>query len=634
MPTKRFLGGGVRFKRFIVQNYKGIQRAVLEMRPGGANIFTLIGLNESGKSTMLEAIALFTSSENTELLYSGPDKTGKHSEYIPKEKQANFTGRINITAVADFEPGEKDGIIQSIESRYSCKIRTGDVKDEITYTRYFSYEESVNVSTGNEVTLFFSYKKAGGRKFIDADPKGDVWRALAAKIRESLPKIVFFPTFIFNFPNKILLNPPVDEDPVNKIYRQVVEDIGASTPAKINVQEHVVKKILAELQSASPTESAFAMSSKQREVSAALEQMSFHVSKTVFSAWKIILGSGYVRKEIVLRPLTETAPDGKHKVYIQFALRESGSVYDLSERSLGFRWFFSFLLFTLYRSQGNLRGSTLYLLDEPASHLHPKAQMQLLESFPKISGSGNYIIYSTHSHYMINPAWLEQAFIVANSAIEKAEAQDETGFLAENPTRVTLEKYRKFVGDRPDKITYYQTVLDKLQYAPSLVDFSKKSIVVEGKGDYIILSYVAFVLGLSDNDIHFVPTRGASGMDEIIGLLMGWAVPFCVCLDADRAGETAKTRYRSDWGLPPEAVFTYADISSSLFGARLEDLLDTTDLQQIATHFGFSGVPAKGLIRDYYSEMLASKSTVPVSSKLKSNVLKIFEKAAEAFGVR
>ena len=49
----------MRFKSFEIRNFRGIEHAKLDLIPSGAGIFTLIGLNESGKTTILEAISTF-----------------------------------------------------------------------------------------------------------------------------------------------------------------------------------------------------------------------------------------------------------------------------------------------------------------------------------------------------------------------------------------------------------------------------------------------------------------------------------------------------------------------------------------------------------------------------------------------
>ena len=64
----------------------------------------------------------------------------------------------------------------------------------------------------------------------------------------------------------------------------------------------------------------------------------------------------------------------------------------------------------------NENQNQIYLFDEPASNLHTTAQKRLLESFKEISKK-NYIIFTTHSHYLVKPEWLSGVFIVKNESI-------------------------------------------------------------------------------------------------------------------------------------------------------------------------------------------------------------------------
>ncbi|MBM0170454.1 ATP-binding protein [Altererythrobacter sp. C41] len=51
------MGGKVRYLKFRIQNFKGIKDTEVDLRSStGANVFSLVGLNESGKTTILEAI--------------------------------------------------------------------------------------------------------------------------------------------------------------------------------------------------------------------------------------------------------------------------------------------------------------------------------------------------------------------------------------------------------------------------------------------------------------------------------------------------------------------------------------------------------------------------------------------------
>ena len=54
------------FLKFRIQNFKGIEDTTLNLNQvPSANIFTLIGLNESGKTTVLEALNFWSYSQES-----------------------------------------------------------------------------------------------------------------------------------------------------------------------------------------------------------------------------------------------------------------------------------------------------------------------------------------------------------------------------------------------------------------------------------------------------------------------------------------------------------------------------------------------------------------------------------------
>lgn len=61
----------MKYTRFSVQNFKGIKSA--ELRLEGPRIVSIVGLNESGKTTLLEAIHSFR-----------PDKSGIMEQTPPR----------------------------------------------------------------------------------------------------------------------------------------------------------------------------------------------------------------------------------------------------------------------------------------------------------------------------------------------------------------------------------------------------------------------------------------------------------------------------------------------------------------------------------------------------------------------
>ncbi|HEY1020091.1 MAG TPA: AAA family ATPase, partial [Sediminibacterium sp.] len=51
----------MQYLNFTIENFKGIQKLIfnLDNRAPASKIFTLVGLNESGKTTILEALGFF-----------------------------------------------------------------------------------------------------------------------------------------------------------------------------------------------------------------------------------------------------------------------------------------------------------------------------------------------------------------------------------------------------------------------------------------------------------------------------------------------------------------------------------------------------------------------------------------------
>lgn len=265
--------------------------------------------------------------------------------------------------------------------------------------------------------------------------------------------------------------------------------------------------------------------------------------------------------------------------------------YELQERSLGFRWFFCFLLFTqfgIFRGEGR---RAIFLFDEPASNLHSTAQLKLLASLPRVSGKGNVVIYSTHSHYMIQPFWLEQAYIVRNLALDYEDLGADGDYFSGRPTQITIQGYRDFVGQNPNQTAYFQPALDCLDYRVSPLISTKNCMIVEGKQDFYAMKYLLPALGFSEFDI--LPGAGAGSMATLISLFLGWGRRFFVLLDDDKTGRKEKERYVSEYLLGPREVGTFADAQAKFSGLELENLFSDELADKVMHHFSLTTKPKK-----------------------------------------
>jgi predicted ATP-dependent endonuclease of OLD family len=551
-------------KFFEITNFKGISHVKInfEAQPRGS-VYTLVGLNESGKTTILEAIDLMNLRSDS----LGPQNLLGYAakdvhELIPISKRSNFNDKIIIKAGYRIDIEDNEKIRKHLKAFHKFEL-TEDVQDfEIVKSFAFENSEAISNKPSEVWTVKFIGKKKGMKRARAL--VGEEWGAMAAFMRTMLPSILYFPNFLFEFPDKIYLEDPVTDKAKHAFYRTILQDVLDSIGDNTKLETHV----LARAKAGAPHDN--------RALESVLLNMGGDITKRVFNAWNRIFKRSIGRKEIVVRH--DKDEDGAW--YLQLRLKDGNEVYSISERSLGFRWFFIFLLFTQYRGyRRDVSNTVLFLLDEPASNLHPSAQTQLLDSFGNFPAN-TAIIYTTHSHHMINPAWLENTFVVKNEGVEY-EAEEDT--YSSKKTVIALDRYRNFAAAHPDQSTYYQPVLDVLEYSPSKLENVPSVVMVEGKNDFYTLKYFHEKVLRRPKAINLMPGGGAGSLDNVIRLYLAWGREFIVILDSDTEGDAQKTRYEDLFGvLVGDRIFTLRDIDPA-FKKNMEQVLPQADRLLIQT---------------------------------------------------
>ncbi|MFO1222288.1 MAG: AAA family ATPase [Burkholderiaceae bacterium] len=104
---------------------------------------------------------------------------------------------------------------------------------------------------------------------------------------------------------------------------------------------------------------------------------------------------------------------------------------DMANRSDGFKRFVSFLLQISAKVRTSELTNTLILIDEPEIALHPTGAKSLMQELIKI-GESNYVVYSTHSIFMIDKGNIGRHLVVEKKnevtttwRAEKSRIQDE-----------------------------------------------------------------------------------------------------------------------------------------------------------------------------------------------------------------
>ena len=227
----------------------------------------------------------------------------------------------------------------------------------------------------------------GGTSFDDA-----VWRL----VEQRMPKFLYFDDYHF-LPSevdirKVLAGKETDLDAGERTARSLLQLAGAANEYLLNPDYE----------------------RRKRE----LENVANSLTADVLKYWSQNPG---LRVEIDITQIAQPNPQGGQTTVLdKLKIRMYDDRHRLSlpfsERSTGFRWFFSFLAeFSAYeRTQVPL----VILLDEPGLGLHGRAQRDYLRFIDEHLATKHQVIYTTHSPFMVESGKRERVRIVEDKGPE------------------------------------------------------------------------------------------------------------------------------------------------------------------------------------------------------------------------
>jgi len=611
----------LRYKSFRIRNFKGIKDTTVSLETvGGAAVFAFVGLNESGKTTVLEAIHSFCPDTATSELLGGAEETGvPYKDRVPRHLISSFTGDVSVTATLAATQQERRGIIKEVLERHQLDLDFDSLPSDIILERLQRFQDGDFAANYFSLLADLRVKLTKQRKWREPSI------AEAMKIRDIIyrfaPDIAYFPTFVFDFPETAFLTERGGR--LDRFYRRVFQDILDYDGRGHTIEKDIVRRLRGEgmVLPWLTFLSTWVQHDDRAKIQHVMDRASSAVTKLVFGRWNKIFGEDTKGKEVIIsfevvegeKPNAagvKTATQ-EHDVYIKFQIRDGTRRFDVNDRSLGFRWFFAFMLFTQFRVARKTTRSLLFLFDEPASNLHAAAQQKLIDSFPEIAKGEHTLAYTTHSHYMIEPKWLEQTFIVTNRADAPAlPNMIDAISLDDESLDIRVTTYRSFVNEHPVQTSYFQPILDRLDVVPSRFDIQRASVILEGKSDYYLLRYAAKATQI--DDLPLLPGLGAGTFGALAALHVGWNLNFLFILDGDRQGKAELERYIAEYGIPRSRISTIDNFVTGV--SVIEDLLDVEALETIQKELDLSKAPSKGQIHRFFQERLASDNINPLST--------------------
>ena len=233
-----------------------------------------------------------------------------------------------------------------------------------------------------------------------------------------------------------------------------------------------------------------------------LEAIGLRITQKVFEFWK---QNQDLDVEFDIKPDSkDCAPyNSGSNLYIRIKNRRHGVTVPFDQRSKGFIWFFSFLVwFDAIQSRVGTSDDLILLLDEPGLNLHALAQVDFLAYISELSQS-HQIIFSTHSPFMVDSTRLEDVRVVEDKPKEG--------------TKITGE----LAGSSDESVFPLQAALG-YSIAQNLF-IAKRNILIEGPADLIILQHMSSVMeqagleGLADGIL--VPVGGLDKLATFVALL-------------------------------------------------------------------------------------------------------------------
>lgn len=190
--------------------------------------------------------------------------------------------------------------------------------------------------------------------------------------------------------------------------------------------------------------------------------------------------------DIKIEPLFEPK---NLNIYSKVKFLENGNEISVEKKGDGTKRRISLALLEYkMESEEPCKDSKLYILDEPDTHLHVKAQLELLNILKELGKKGCQIIITTHSPFLINAIKPKQIRLLVQ---ENA-----------NETKI------KFLKNEPETS---DEILRKLGIENIYLYFAKKIIIVEGETEESFLPRIyekIYDVSLNSDLIKVINTRG------------------------------------------------------------------------------------------------------------------------------
>lgn len=561
----------IKLKNVVINKYKSfLEKQEIEIEDG---VTRIVGKNESGKTALLEAMAKFNYFDPKDKTFTF-NSTNDYPRGELKRYQQEYPNEDFDVITCTFELS--DDLLNQISEDVGKDVFTS--KSIIVAKTYNNIKRFYNVSTNTKkfieqflqnYTLEDSIKqeliKSNSleelvEKLKEIEELTDVYKELKTKyidsfktdnenrlasyilskyIEPNLPEFLYFDEY-YSLPGTInlqkFLNGQVDDT-----FTKEQNDI---TKALFELSNIDIKKVMD--------------SNNYEDFIAELEATSNNITDKLLEYWTTNKNLE-IKFEIQSKENTSTRNIEK---ILQIRIRNTKHrvTLPLKNRSKGFIWFFSFLVwFSKVQEKKNL----IILLDEPGLNLHAEAQADLLKYIDKELLPRYQVIYTTHSPFMIESDKLDEVRTVYDSNDSKVGSIISNAL--EEKDQGTLFPLQAALGYNLAQNLY----------------ISDKNLLVEGVADLMFLTVMSGILkennreGLNE-DITIVPVGGLDKVATFISLLRGNELNMVCLLDTfiDQKGKKRLEDLIKDKIIKEKQIKFFDQYIDRLNIAEIEDMFE------------------------------------------------------------
>lgn len=530
----------MKYLSFDIYNYRAIEFAKVEV---SNNLIPVIGINESGKTTALQAILAFD--RNKDRYNKGAHLIYENKYIIKSEDKPQFkiVANILIENNEDLEFLSKKLNLTLADETYKKLNKFFTEQKIITLARIFDDSKRIYVVENGELLL--STKKHQTE--------------LADALYERLPLILYFDDFSDRVPESIEFSINLETQEISDgkkdDWQSIVEEIFKRGGGGITLGDFI------KMNSADDKDGL-------------LNDIQDTLDEEVIEDWKKLKQNAENladESEDLRLKLQCRFSEDKTSVNFNFKVEDrtikKGRMFNVTERSKGFQWFFNFIVKLKFnpKYQENQKGA-IYLLDEPGSYLHTSAQEELLNKLKEISDT-NTILYCTHSQYLLDPEIIN----IARIRIAKKD---------NGKIQVLPFSSAGTINGQGALTPLYQALHLKSGALNQRIDYP---VITEGITDYYLFNMLKKHLNFFDEKISFIPGGGATHLRDLISQAIAFSKDYLVLLDSDKEGRDAYDTYKSFFGdLEIKKHFFKYQIPSQNENVQLEDHLSSDDTKRLS----------------------------------------------------